>query len=255
MVTLPMLLYSLLSIIVIQVVFFIFAALFKTDKVTDLSYGLTFPATVLLLLLLGGNYGISNIILFCMILLWGLRLGVFLFIRVLVTKRDRRFDGVRENFKRFLTFWTLQAATIFVVLLPATFMLEKNTLFNPLQGIGIFIFLAGFVVETIADFQKFTFKNNPTNHDKFINTGLWKYARHPNYFGEMLVWCGVFLYTLPTLSGYEFISIVSPLYIWFLLRYVSGVPPLEKRYSKIYKDNRSYQDYKKSTRLLVPLPK
>lgn len=250
-----LILLSLLLVVVIQIVFFFFAYLFSTDKVTDLSYGLTFVIVSIFLIFTGGRLQIFNLILLTMVVLWGLRIGIFLFIRVLHTKKDKRFDGVRESFKRFSTFWTFQALTVILVMLPTTVIITKSVEISYFSIPGLLIYCTGLLIESFADYQKFIFKKNPKNEGKFTNIGLWKYARHPNYFGEMLVWWGVFLYVLPYISGIQFLTIISPIYITYLLLFVSGIPPLERRYKKIYAENQDFQNYKKSTRLLVPVPK
>ena len=230
----------------IQAVFFLFAASFQTDKVTDLSYGLTF----VILAIMFANASLFSIILAGMIVLWGARLAGYLFFRILKMKKDDRFDGIRENFWRFAKFWTLQGIAIWVIMLPALIAMTGETAQPPTVSIiGLLVFLAGLIIETIADWQKYRFKAQ--GKSGFIQTGLWKHARHPNYFGELLVWWGVFLYTLPVLQGWEYLSVVGPIAITVLLLFVTGVPTLEKKMRK----KKGYAAYKKQTRLLVPLPK
>ncbi|MBN1168892.1 DUF1295 domain-containing protein, partial [Candidatus Woesebacteria bacterium] len=118
---------------------------------------------------------------------------------------------------------------------------------------GIMIWILGLIIEAVADQQKFTFKNNPKNKGRWIDTGLWKYSRHPNYFGEMFLWWGVFVFAIPFLNGLAWITILGPLYISFILIFVSGIPLLEKRYDEKYAVNEDYQNYKKATSLLIPL--
>lgn len=238
----------------IQAIFFVFAFLLKTDKVTDLSYGLSFFIIACTSLYLRKDYESSNILLTTLISVWALRITGYLFIRILKMKRDKRFDDIRESFKKFSRFWILQGITVWVILLPALLYmqspLEKSITFYTI--VGIFIFAFGLIIETIADSQKFSYKK--THPDKWTNIGLWKYSRHPNYFGEMLCWWGIFVYCLPYLNGWNFLAILGPIFITFLLLFVSGIPPLEKSYEMKYGSNKQYTEYRTKTNSLVPLP-
>ncbi|HEY5714424.1 MAG TPA: DUF1295 domain-containing protein, partial [Candidatus Gracilibacteria bacterium] len=105
---------------------------------------------------------------------------------------------------------------------------------------------------TVADHQKFTFKSKSENKNKWIDSGLWRCSRHPNYFGEMLCWSGIFVYCIPVLSGWEWASIISPLWISLLLIKISGVPILEKKQDQKWGEDPAYQKYKKDTNCLIP---
>jgi steroid 5-alpha reductase family enzyme len=120
--------------------------------------------------------------------------------------------------------------------------------------LGLTVSCIGLIIETIADYQKFNFKNDPNNQGKWIQSGIWKYSRHPNYFGELLVWWGLFIITIGYLSGALWLTILCPIYLTILLRFITGVPTLEKIYDQKYKDNEDYQRYKESTSLIFPLP-
>jgi steroid 5-alpha reductase family enzyme len=247
---------TLILAFIIQIVFFIFAAYFKTDKVTDLSYGLTFIILALIVLLTNKTFFPYQVLLAVMVTTWGIRLASYLFIRILKTKKDARFDGIREDFIKFARFWFFQAIAVWVIMLPSIYLLSLKIpeKFNLLMYSGFFIWLAGLLIESIADQQKFVFKSNPKNKGGWIEAGLWQYSRHPNYFGEMLCWWGIFIYAVPFLTGISWLTIISPLFITFILLFVSGIPPLEKKYDRRYKGNKKYLDYKKRTNLLIPLP-
>ncbi|MFZ5437922.1 MAG: DUF1295 domain-containing protein [Patescibacteria group bacterium] len=240
----------------IQVLFFVYAAFFKTDKVTDLSYGLTFIALAVFALLKNQTFYPYQILVVTLIAIWGIRLAGYLFIRILKTKRDKRFDGIRENFWKFAQFWLLQAIAVWVISLPGTYLLslKTNSNFNLLMMTGLLVWLMGIVIETTADWQKFKFKNKPANKDKLIMSGVWQYSRHPNYFGEISCWWGIFIYSLSFQAGLSWLTITGPLFITFLILFVSGIPTLEKKYNERYKENKNYQLYKQNTSLLVPLP-
>lgn len=250
------LILSLLISLIIQLIFFAFAYKFKTDKVTDLSYSLTFMLIAILLGIINReSVDLYKIALIWIVCLWGSRLAGYLLMRIIKMKTDKRFDGIRENFKSFLGFWILQAFTVWIVMIPVSIFisipirLESNSIF---PAIGFIIFIVGLILETFADIQKFNFKSKPENKDKWIQTGVWKYSRHPNYFGEILVWIGVFIFTLINFTSIQIIGIVSPIFITILLLFVSGIPILERKYNQKYKDNAEYQMYKNSTSLIIP---
>jgi steroid 5-alpha reductase family enzyme len=252
--------YNFISTLVIcfaiQIGFFVLAATFKTDKVTDLSYSLTFIILALLLLFTNQTFFTTQIIIALLIITWGIRLAVYLFSRMLKIGRDSRFDDIRDNFLKFVGFWTLQAVSVWIIMLPSTVALSSET--NPnviwLAGLGLFVSSIGLIIETTADYQKYVFKNDPNNRGTWIQSGIWKYSRHPNYFGEMLVWWGLFIIGIGYRSEVYRLTILSPIYLTLLLLFVSGVPTLEKKYDQRYKDNEDYQQYKESTSLIVPLP-
>jgi steroid 5-alpha reductase family enzyme len=244
--------FTFLVILGLQVFFFLIANNFKTDKVTDLSYALSFIIAIWLVFF-SSMYSLAKLLIVLAITLWGLRLGIYLFIRILKMGRDKRFDKIRNKFWDFARFWIFQAFSIWIILLPYVWLVDqpKSELKSTVY-FGLLVWLIGLIIETIADWQKFQFKNNPENKGKWTDVGLWKYSRHPNYFGEILCWIGLFIAVLPYLTGIKYLLIISPLYITSLLLFVSGIPPLEKRYDKKYGDNRKYQQYKESTSLLIP---
>ena len=242
-------------IFLLQLLFFVYAVINKTDKVTDLSYGLTFIIASLLPYFLVYEYSsFFKLLLVLLVVVWGLRLGIFLFIRVVKTKRDKRFDGIREEPLKFASFWILQAVSVFIILLPTiyTLLLDRETSLGWFSYIGFLIAILGIAIESIADIQKFVFKNIPENAMKWISTGLWKYSRHPNYLGEILMWVGVYIYVLPYLNDLALLTIVSPIYISILLLFVSGIPKLEKEYEKRYEGNSEYEKYVRSTGRFLP---
>lgn len=240
--------------LLIQVIFFVVAAINKTDKVTDLSYGLTFVIMAWVLLLINQAFLPLQILLVLMVTAWGVRLSGYLFKRILAIKKDSRFDGIRENPIKFAQFWLLQAVSVWVIMLPTLVGLSKMTggAIGPMTLLGGAVWLLGLVIEAVADAQKFAFKNEPANRGKWIESGVWKYSRHPNYFGEMLVWWGVFLAVVPVLESLEWLSLIGPLTITGLLLFVTGIPTLEKKYDRQYSDNPEYQRYKRRTSRLIP---
>lgn len=235
--------------------FFSVAAARRTDVVTDLSYSLTFAVLAVVLLFTGAAEPIQ-LVASLLVVVWAVRLGTYLFRRIMRMKVDHRFDGMRDDPLRFARFWLLQAITVAVVMLPVTYLLDRD---DP-PGIGAWsiagaaVWLVGLLFEAIADAQKSAFKAKAENRDRFVESGLWRYSRHPNYFGEMLVWWGLFLYTVPVLHGAAFAVVAGPVFITLLLLFVSGIPPLERSAEEKYGNDPAYREYKRRTSILVPLP-
>lgn len=248
---------TLLLSFAIQIFFFTFAAYFKTDKVTDLSYGLTFIILAIFSFFKFSVIQPIQILVLVLVVLWGIRISAYLLVRIIKTGKDKRFDGIREKFWSFAKFWFFQAISVWVIMLPAITILgtKEQLPINSLYIIfGCFIWLMGLGIEGIADIQKYMFKSNPLNKNKWIDTGIWKYSRHPNYFGEMLCWWGIFILIVPALQGINWLIILGPFYITFILLFVSGIPPLEKRADEKFGKDPNYLKYKEKTSLLVPLP-
>ena len=248
-------LLSLPIALVLNGAFFAIAAVRRTDVVTDLSYSLTFAVLAVVLLPTGAAEPVQ-LVASLLVLVWAVRLGVYLFRRILRMKVDHRFDGMRDEPLRFARFWLLQAVTVAVVMLPVSYLLDRD---DP-PGLGAWsvaggaVWLAGLLIEAVADAQKSAFKAKEANRGRFISSGLWRYSRHPNYFGEILVWWGLFLYVLPALHGAAYAVVAGPLFITLLLLFVSGIPLLEKGADERYGDDPAYRDYKRRTSILVPLP-
>jgi steroid 5-alpha reductase family enzyme len=250
-----LLLQGLLLSLAINIAMFLVAYRLKSDKLTDISYAVSFAVLALVAFFQGGASPYHAILL-AIILVWAVRIGGFLLYRVMQTGKDRRFDGVRENFRKFGTFWVGQAITVWVLLIPSLMAFRAPADVSQLASIGCVVWLLGFVIETTADFQKYAFSQNSANKDKWIESGIWRYSRHPNYFGEILVWVGVYIVTLAALDiPQSLIGLVSPLTIIALLLFVSGIPPLEKAADKRWGELPAYKTYKRRTSTLVPLPK
>lgn len=236
-------------------ILFLIAFRLQSDKLTDFSYALSF-ITVAAAALLLGEKSAALYVAVAMIIVWALRLGGFLVLRIRKSGRDARFDGMREHFFQFAKFWIGQGFAAWVLLLPLLFIAGKEAGFSLLALVGVMTWLCGLVIETTADLQKYRFSQNKQNEGTWIETGIWRYSRHPNYFGEIVIWVGLYLYALPFLSSAEMIvALTSPLLISFLLLFVSGVPILEKSADKRWGTDKNYQHYKKVTSVLVPFPK
>jgi steroid 5-alpha reductase family enzyme len=242
--------------LVVNAAFFVIAAIRKTDVVTDLSYSLSFALLALALPWWGAGEPVQ-LVASLLVLVWAARLGIYLFGRILRIKVDHRFDEMRDRPLRFARFWLLQAITVAVVMLPVSYLLGSD---DP-PGLGAWsvagaaVWLIGLVIEAVSDAQKSAFKARQSADERFIATGLWRYSRHPNYFGEILVWWGLFAYAIPFLQGAAFAVVAGPVFITVLLLFVSGIPLLEKSADAKLGDGPAYREYKRRTSILVPLPR
>jgi len=235
--------------------FFIYAAARKTDVVTDLSYSLSFALVAFALMVLNTSAPPAALLPALLTILWAARLGAYLFARIIRTKVDHRFDGMRDKPLKFAKFWILQAVAVAVILLPVAASVAspvRPRSFGFFELTGIVLWIAGFVIEVVADLQKSAFKNSGAKG--FIRTGIWKYSRHPNYFGEALLWWALFIYLIPALSGALVLSAAGPVFITVLLLFVSGVPLLEKSADAKYGTDPVYREYKRRTSIFIPLP-
>jgi steroid 5-alpha reductase family enzyme len=239
----------------VNAAFFAIAATRKTDVVTDLSYSLSFAVLAIVLPFAGARETVQ-LTASLLVLVWAVRLGGYLFRRILRTKVDHRFDEMRDKPLRFARFWLLQAITVAVVMLPVSYLLGRDDApgVGPWTIAGVALWVIGLVIEAVADAQKSSFRARDENRGRFITSGLWRYSRHPNYFGEMLVWWGLFVLAVPFLHGAAFAVVIGPVFITLLLLFVSGIPPLERSAEAKYGDDPAYREYKRRTSILVPLP-
>ena len=236
----------------INLLMFLVAYKYQTDKLTDASYSITFITLSTWIFFHFSEKSIVDTIIYMLICLWALRLGIYLFKRIQFTGRDKRFDKIRSSFKSFLGFWIVQGISVFIIILSQFISSQHHDkTLNLLIITGVIIALAGFIVETIADNQKFNFKLNHPN--KFISTGLWKKIRHPNYLGEIMFWIGIFILCSANSNiSHIIIASISPLWISFLLIKFSGIPPLEEKWKSKYKDNLAFQKYYQNSKRLIP---
>ncbi len=246
------LLLALVISLTLNGIFFAIAYRLKTDKLTDITYSLSFIFIGLFAYSRSSHKSFETIGT-ALILIWSLRLGGFLLYRVIKNGKDRRFDGMRESFTRFAKFWVGQAVVAWVLMVPAILAFSGSKDLSVISIVGVIIWLIGLIFESMADFQKYKFRLEPKNKDKWIGSGVWSLSRHPNYFGEMLIWVGVYLYTFPVLNSMvRVLCLISPVLIIVLLRYGSGIPILEKSADKRWGDNTKYIEYKRKTNLLIP---
>jgi len=224
-------------------IFFLASHYLKRKDIADSAWGIGFIVLAISNLFLSGNFQQTKIILTFLIFLWGLRLMFYITLRNWNKKEDFRY----QNFKNsYVDVFMLQGSLMFLVSLPIT-------LYNRFDGgvifisfIGLIIWMLGFYFETIGDLEMYFFKKDPKNKGKIMDQGLWQYTRHPNYFGEIAMWWGIWILTLG--STYWYLGLIGPITITYLITKVSGIPLLEKR----YEGNKEFEIYKKRTSILFP---
>ncbi|MDA8639623.1 DUF1295 domain-containing protein [Flavobacteriaceae bacterium] len=248
--------HVLILIYAIQLVVFLISYALKTEHYYDLTGGITYISVVVYTIYqknLMGELDLRSIVLGSLILIWAARLSSFLFLRVKKVGKDRRFDKIKTNFTRFMLAWTLQGFWVFMCTLPAITAIASESKSVDLFLIGgAALWLFGFVVEVIADTQKSKFNQNPKNKGKFISSGIWSISRHPNYVGEVLLWTGIAIIAIPSLSGLQYIALISPVFTYLLLTRVSGVNLLEASSDKKWGNDEDYIQYKKKTPIFFP---
>lgn len=250
---------TLLVTIGMQLTFFAIAWTFKFDKVTDIAGSMNFVLIAWLTFLVHGTFYARQIVVVIMVTVWGGRLGLFLLYRVLVRGKDERFDEIRESFGKFLGFWIYQMLWAWIVSLPVTFLMagKNDVSIGALDGIGWACWGIGFIFEALADQSKHNHYADERTRKTFLRTNVWAVSRHPNYFGEIMCWLGIFLtsasvYERNTRAGY--VSVLSPLFTAFLLLFVSGIPLGEERYDRKFGHLAEYIEYKRTTSPLIPMP-
>ncbi len=240
----------------IQWVVYIHAWLNRTEKYFDLTGALTYISITALLLIITPGVDARALLLGALVVIWALRLGTFLFRRVSRAGKDDRFDKLKTSFFRFLNVWTIQGLWVTFTAAAAWVGITSSERvgLDAFAIVGALVWAVGFGIEAIADLQKSRFNADPANKGRFINTGLWSKSRHPNYFGEILLWVGVAIIAIPVLSGWQWVAIISPLFVTLLLTRVSGVPLLEKKADTRWGGQADYEAYKKNTPVLIPRP-
>jgi steroid 5-alpha reductase family enzyme len=240
--------------------FFVIAQLKKNNGIADMAWGLGFVVVAVTSLLFTGDYSIQALAVTLLVILWGFRLFFYIGLRNWSKPEDFRYVEMRKKWKTnvglkaYFIVFMLQMSFLYVISLPIQLVNLENVTLNLtgyiILGAGVFLWIIGFYFEAVGDLQLKNFKKNPENKGKILSTGLWKYTRHPNYFGEALMWWSVWIVSMSTLSLTSLYGIIGPIFITYLLLYVSGVPLLEKK----YKNNEAFQAYAKKTSIFFPLP-
>lgn len=233
---------------------FIPSYLLQTEHYFDLTGALSYISTITLAAYLHPLLDLRGLIICVLISIWAVRLGSFLFMRIKRAGQDRRFIESKTRFWQFLYIWTMGGAWVFITMAAGLAAITSMTQ-RPL-GIfaiaGVFLWLVGFSIEVVADRQKTKFRQLPENADHFITSGLWAYSRHPNYFGEILLWLGITVIALPTLVGWQYVTLISPIFVALLLIKVSGIRLLEADAKDRWGSDPNYQYYVNNTPVLVP---
>ena len=242
---------------VIHWIAYIPAYVFQTEKFYDLTGSVTYLSVVWFVFLstyqsISLNFG--NLILVLLISIWTIRLGLFLFMRIHKAGEDKRFRTIKTSASQFFMTFTISGLWVTLCSMCALVAISspEGLVMNAITYVGIILFIIGFGIEIVADNQKTAFRSIEANKDSFITSGLWSKSRHPNYFGEVLLWFAIAVISFSSLEGLQLITLISPVFTYILLVYVSGVRMLEDMNDKKWADNEQYKSYKKNTPMLFP---
>ena len=244
---------AVLIVFIYFLIFFLVAQVIRNNSIVDMGWGAGFVLVALITLFAQGAYVERNLLLVLLVTIWGGRLTYYIVRRNWGKPEDFRYAKWRREWgkwlvpRAFLQVFVLQGLLMLIIGYPIILVnANPEPGLNLLDYLGLLVWLIGFFFESVGDKQMAEFKKDPANKGKIIKSGLWKYTRHPNYFGEATMWWGVFLLSLSVPLGWS--GIISPLTITLLLLYVSGVPMLEKK----YKDKPEFQEYAKVTNKFFP---
>jgi steroid 5-alpha reductase family enzyme len=233
----------------IQWASFVPAYILQTEKFYDLTGSITYLTLVLFVVISTNSLEYSSLVVCACVSVWAIRLGSFLFFRIKKDGEDKRFRSIKPDFTRFFMTWTLQGMWVTMCLLCVITALSSKG--GVITGVGFYFglacFVLGFALEVKADVEKTIFRKKTENKNKFINSGLWAMSRHPNYLGELVLWCGIAMMSFESLKGLQYITLVSPLFVYILLVYISGVRMLEESGEKKWGHLKEYRDYVKNT--------
>ena len=241
---------AVLFIFLIHLLIFVPSYYFQTEKFFDLTGTISYVSSVLFIFFKSNtveSINLGSLVLSTFIIIWSLRLGIFLFLRIKKAGKDKRFNEIKKSFSWFFMTFSVSGMWVTICSICALTGIANGVIFSSTTIIGIIIFIIGFTIEIIADSQKTKFRANEDNKDKFISSGLWKYSRHPNYLGEIILWLGISLISFSSLEGFQYITLVSPIFTYLLLVNVSGINFLEKSGKKKWGHLESYKKYLKET--------
>ena len=246
--------YAVLYIFLIHLLIFVPSYFFQTEKFFDLTGTISYVSSVLFIFFKSNtveSINLGSLTLSTFIIIWSLRLGTFLFLRIKKAGKDRRFNEIKKSFSWFFMTFSVSGMWVTICSICALTGIANGIIFSSTTIIGIIIFIIGFTIEIIADSQKTKFRANDDNKDKFISSGLWKYSRHPNYLGEIILWLGISLISFSSLEGFQYVTLISPIFTYLLLVNVSGINLLEKSGKKKWGHLESYKIYKNNTPRLI----
>ena len=256
---LPSVAWCAIIVFGIQWLSWIPASVGQTERFYDLTGGMTYLVVVAFSLWIGSEpegIGSRELVISALVAIWSIRLSGFLFLRIHHKGKDGRFDDLKTSPVRFLVPWTLQGLWIFLTA-NVVIVINSQTGLSPPLGIwdviGLLIWILGFGIEVLADMQKTRFNSNPKNEGRWIDQGLWSLCRHPNYLGETLLWTGIAVFGVSCLEGFEWVSWISPVFVYLLLTKVSGIPILDRRALSKWGDDPEYQEYRERVPAMIPL--
>ena len=231
---------------------FLISVLKKRNDIADIAWGLGYVILCIIFFVTEKSTS-RSILINTLVIIWGLRLAFHIFIRNWGKKEDFRYQNWRMEWKKnfylrsYLQVYLLQAFFLLIIISPVIIVnsTPQNKL-NTLDFIGVFVWIIGFLFESVSDYQLLKFSKQKSDKNTILKTGLWKYSRHPNYFGEVLLWWGIFLIAVNSTFG--LFSIVGPITITVLILFVSGIPMLEAK----YRGNQQFELYKKHTNSFFP---
>ncbi|MFC1633991.1 DUF1295 domain-containing protein, partial [Planctomycetota bacterium] len=236
-------------------IWFCMAQILSRNDIADIAWGTGFVVTAVTAMIFTESATTHGLLAMFLVVLWGMRLSLHILLRNRGKGEDLRYRKWRQEWgkhaviRAYFQVFLLQGLLIIVISLPVTMIITSGQ--NPLgisDFLGVCIWFAGFVFEALGDYQLMRYKRDPANRGKIMTQGLWRYTRHPNYFGEVILWWGIYLIALSAPKGWA--TILGPMTITYLILKVSGIPLLEEK----YKDNPEFQMYKKRTSAFLPLP-
>ena len=236
----------------IQWVAYIPAYIFQTEKFYDLTGSLSYLTVIWFVFFSSNNLSglnIQNLIVVTLISVWAIRLGTFLFSRIHKDGEDKRFRTIKTSASQFFMTWTLQGMWVSICTMCAITAISSSQgiIANALFYLGLAFFIVGFAIEVVSDQQKSAFRAVPENKEKFITSGLWSKSQHPNYFGEILLWSAIALLSISSLNGTQYLTLISPIFTYVLLVYISGVRMLDDMGNKKWGHLEEYKEYKRNT--------
>lgn len=247
---------AVLVAFVIQWIVFVPSFVARTERFFDLTGSITFIGITILVAIMTPAMDARSWLLAVLVVIWAARLGSFLVTRVRRAGGDDRFDEIKQSFWPFAQVWTLQGLWVTMTAAAAWIAItsQHRVGFDAFAMVGLAVWLLGFGFEVVADRQKSRFKADPANAGRFISSGLWSVSRHPNYFGEIVAWIGVAIVAVPVLQGWQWVGLLSPVFVILLIAKVSGVPLLEAKADAKWGGQPDYEAYKAHTSVLVPRP-
>lgn len=251
----PAFIAAAIAVMFFMTFMFVGAVLLRRNDIADIAWGGGFILVAVLTLLQHSDFHVKQLLVTLLVIVWGLRLSVHIYLRNRHKTEDHRYQEFRKKWKQFfyvrsyVQVFLVQGLLLLLISIPVVFINASEAVtFTWLDGIALAVWITGFIFESVGDYQLAQFVKKPSNKGHVMQSGLWKYTRHPNYFGEVTQWWGIFLFAISIPNG--FFTIIGPLVITLLITKISGIPLLEKK----YKGRPEWEAYKKRTSIFFPLP-